>query len=74
MTTQELEEWATARRAGLADFTAYVERYLNRRKWPGSEENETNQRYTEFLKEAADLLAALDEMREAAAEADDQEV
>jgi hypothetical protein len=68
MTAQELEAWAAARHAGLADFTTYAESYLNRRIWPGSAENDTNQHYSRFLEEAADLLAALDEIREAAAQ------
>ena len=58
----------STRRAELADFSTYVQRYLNRRK-AGGKQTHTDERYNQFQKLAADLIAALDELSEAAEEA-----
>ena len=63
MTPQEKVAWVQARYEGLAAFVAEARRYRSRRTWPGSDQNPTNQMYDRFLPEAADLLAALEEMR-----------
>jgi hypothetical protein len=70
MTPAEVAQWAAERRVALADFTSHAQAYINKRNWPGSEHNPTNQRYNEFFKEAADLLAALDELYELAEQFD----
>jgi HPt (histidine-containing phosphotransfer) domain-containing protein len=66
MSATEFEEWTRARIAGLDAFMREAQRYRSGRNWPGNETNRTNQIYDAFLSEAADLLAALEEMRAAA--------
>lgn len=65
MTPAEFESWAAARRNGLQTFVEEAQRYINRRG-PEAAETRTNKIYTAFFSEAADLLAALEEMRAAA--------
>jgi hypothetical protein len=73
MTPAERADWYGWQAAELADFASYAQRWAKRRERQGRQ-NENDDRYQQFFSQAADLIAGLDELRQAAAqEAADQE-
>jgi hypothetical protein len=63
MTQEERRTYFQERRADLEDFCTYVQSYLIRRAHSGIT-TQTDERYTQFLSMALDLLAAFDELSE----------
>jgi hypothetical protein len=63
MTSQEFIDWSASRSAELADFSEYVGNWMRRRAGSGRQ-NYHDRRYAAFQGLAADLVAALDELRE----------
>jgi hypothetical protein len=73
MSHQELAEWLEASRVGLADFsTKTVQPYLDYRARSGRH-TPTDTVYSQFQELAADLIAGLGELREAAEDAAQQQ-
>lgn len=68
MSAAEFAAWLAEQHRELEDMTSYVQSYLTRRARRGSR-TLTDKRYEQFLAQAADLLAGLAEMREAAEQA-----
>ena len=65
MSPEERRMWAETTHARLSAFSAYVQRYLNRRRnnhW----QTGTDVQYNQFQVLAADILAALEEIQEEA--------
>ncbi len=72
MTPQELVGWLAGHQGELEDFASYTQGYIKRRSRQGKH-TLTDERYERFLVQAADLLAGLDEMRQAAEQAAQEE-
>lgn len=66
MTPAELRDWLGEQQAELEDFCSYAQQYITHRARRG-QRTLTDARYEQFFMHAADLLAGLDEMRQAAA-------
>ena len=65
MLPEERRMWAETTHARLSAFSAYVQRYLDRRQdknW----QTRTDDQYSQFQVLAADILAALEEIQEEA--------
>jgi hypothetical protein len=63
MTPEEFINWTTGSGAALANFSEYVEDWMQRRAHQGKH-NYHDEQYEAFQVLAADLIAALDELRE----------
>lgn len=72
MTPAELRDWLSEQQAELEDFCSYAQRYIKGRARRG-QRTPTDERYEQFLTRAADLLAGLEEMREVAEQAAQEE-
>ena len=68
MTPAELRDWLGDHQAELEDFCSYTQQYIKGRARRG-QRTRTDERYEQFFERAADLLAGLDEMRQAAEQA-----
>jgi len=72
MTPAEMRVWLDSRRTALAAHSAFVQAYLDRRTHNGTH-TRTDDQYRTFQELAADLLDLLDELSQAAAEAEKEE-
>ncbi len=73
MTPVELRDWLATQQAELEDFCTFAQQYQQRRARRG-QHTLTDDRYAQFLTQASDLLAGLEELRQAVVQAvqDDQ--
>jgi hypothetical protein len=67
MTPAERRDWYTGHRAELEDFCSYAQSWRKGRERRGTH-TPNDERYDQFFTKAADLIAGLDELRQAAAE------
>ncbi|MDQ2888389.1 MAG: hypothetical protein M3Y39_20175 [Chloroflexota bacterium] len=72
MTPAEMRLWLDSRRTALAAHSAFVQAYLDRRTHNGTH-TRTDDQYRTFQELAADLLDLLDELSQAAADAEKEE-
>ena len=72
MTPRQRADWYGDQTAELEDFCSYAQRWAKRRAGRGTN-NDNDQRYQQFFNQAADLIAGLEELRQEAAQAAQEE-
>ena len=68
MTAAAFGSWIAEHQAELEDFCSDKQSYLKRREGRGRH-TQTDERYQQFLEQAADLIAGLEELRQVAEQA-----